>query len=76
MNLLQIYCRVGYCKKIENRLIFSEVMAKSLVSCFLTHGVDIMAPLLSHRRLFTTFTVGYTISDVFVAYSKRAYKLS
>jgi len=26
-------------KKFENRLIFSEVMAKSLVSCFLTHGV-------------------------------------
>ena len=26
-------------KKIENRIIVSEVMAKSLVSCFLTHGV-------------------------------------
>ena len=26
-------------KKIENRLIFWEVMGKSLVSCFLTHGV-------------------------------------
>jgi len=39
MNLLQIYCRVGYCKNFENRIIVSEVMAKSLVSCFLTHGV-------------------------------------
>ena len=27
-------------KKIENRIIVGEVMAKSLVSCFLTHGVD------------------------------------
>jgi len=26
-------------KKIENRLIFGEVMGKSLVSCFLTHSV-------------------------------------
>ena len=27
-------------KKFENRIIVSEVIAKSLVSCFLTHGVD------------------------------------
>ena len=27
-------------KNFENRIIISEVMAKSLVSCFLTHGVD------------------------------------
>ena len=26
-------------KNFENRIIVSEVMAKSLVSCFLTHGV-------------------------------------
>jgi len=40
MNLLQIYCRVGYWKIFENWLIFVEVMAKSLVSCFfLTHNV-------------------------------------
>ena len=26
-------------KKFENRIIVGEVMAKSLVSCFLTHGV-------------------------------------
>jgi len=26
-------------KKFENRLIFGEVMGKSLVSCFLTHSV-------------------------------------
>jgi len=26
-------------KKFENRIIFSEFMAKSLGSCFLTHGV-------------------------------------
>ena len=26
-------------KKSENRLIFGEVMGKSLVSCFLTHSV-------------------------------------
>jgi len=27
-------------QKTENRLIFGEVMGKSFVSCFLTHGVD------------------------------------
>jgi len=27
-------------KKLKNRIIVSEVMAKSLLSCFLTHGVD------------------------------------
>jgi len=26
-------------KNFDNRIIFTEVMAKSLVSCFLTHGV-------------------------------------
>jgi len=26
-------------KNIENRIIVSEVMAKSLVSCFFTHGI-------------------------------------
>ena len=31
-------------KKIENRIIVGEVMAKSLVSCFfLTHGVHVQA---------------------------------
>jgi len=29
-------------KNSENRIIVSEVMAKSLVSCFLTHGVDLL----------------------------------
>jgi len=28
-------------KKFENRIIVGEVMAKSLVSCFLTHGVHL-----------------------------------
>ena len=27
-------------KNFENRIIVGEVMAKSLVSCFLTHGVE------------------------------------
>jgi len=27
-------------EEFENRLIFVEVMGKSLVSCFLTHGVE------------------------------------
>ena len=31
-------------KKIENRIIVGEVMAKSLVSCFfLTHGVHVVS---------------------------------
>jgi len=28
-------------KQIENRLIFGEVIGKSLVSCYLTHGVHL-----------------------------------
>jgi len=38
-------------KKIENRIIVGEVMAKSLVSCFLTHGV--------HYNVETKFTTVY-----------------
>ena len=38
-SLLQIYNWVRQWKKIENRLIFDEVMGKSLVSCFLTRSV-------------------------------------
>ena len=34
MTLLQIYYRVRQRKKFENRLIFGEVIGKSLVSCF------------------------------------------
>ena len=40
-------------KKFENRIIVSEVMAKSLVSFFLTHGVedlDLFVQLLSLRN--------------------------
>jgi len=41
MTLLQIYYRVRQWKKNKNRLIFGEVMGKSLVSCFLlTHSVE------------------------------------
>jgi len=39
-------------KNFENRIIISEVMAKSLVSCFLTHGVDclnLFQPLTDHN---------------------------
>ena len=39
MSLLQIYYGVHQWKKLENWLIFGEVMGKSLVSCFLTHSV-------------------------------------
>ena len=39
MSLLQIYHWVGQRKNFENRLTFGEVMGKSLVSVFLTHGV-------------------------------------
>ena len=37
--LLQIYKRVCQRKNFENRLIFGEVIGKSLVSCFWTYGV-------------------------------------
>ena len=39
-NLLQIYRGVCRRKNFENRLIFGQVMVKSLVLVFLTHGVD------------------------------------
>ena len=39
MSLLQIYRWVCQRKNLENQLVFGEVMDKSLVSCFLTHGV-------------------------------------
>jgi len=43
-ELLQIYYRVHQWKvwkQVENRLIFGEVIGKSLVSCFfLTHGIE------------------------------------
>jgi len=34
MNLLQIYAESATEKNFENRIIYSEDMAKSLVSCF------------------------------------------
>ena len=46
MTLLQIYHWVCRWKNFENRLIFAEVMGKSLVSCFLTHGVDSVLGLI------------------------------
>jgi len=39
MCLLQIYYPVRQWKKFENRLMFGEVMGKSLLSWFLTHSV-------------------------------------
>ena len=35
-----IYHRVCQRKNFENQLIFGEVMGKSLMSCFLTDGVE------------------------------------
>ena len=43
MILLQIYWER---KKIKNRLIFGEVMGRSLVSCFLIHSVYMPVGLL------------------------------
>ena len=55
MSLLQIYYRVRQWKKFENRLIFGEVMGKSLVSCFLlTHGVEIPTRRFSSSILWIT----------------------
>ena len=39
-------------KEFENRLIFGEVMGKSLVSYFLTHGVHTAAINPVHNFLF------------------------
>ena len=39
MILLQISYRVSLWKKIENQLIFDEVMGKSFMSVFLTQSV-------------------------------------
>jgi len=40
-SLLQICRSVCQRKNFENQLTFGEVMGMSLVSCFLTHSVDI-----------------------------------
>ena len=37
-------------KEFENRLIFGEVMDRSLLSCFLTHSVEHLS--LTKRQLF------------------------
>jgi len=47
MSLLHIYQRVCQQKNFENRLTFGEVMGKSLVSRFLTHGFDLVIVLLT-----------------------------
>jgi len=43
-------------KKFENRIIISEVMAKSLVSCFLSHGVD---PVLHTMRAVSIISLSH-----------------
>jgi len=48
MSLLQIYCQVSQYKKFENRLIFGEVMGKSLVS-FLTRCISHNKTVLKHN---------------------------
>ena len=51
-------------KEFENRLIFGEVMSKSLVSCFLTHSVD--SNLLSPReRTISCFTAQRCLCTVY-----------
>ena len=46
MSLLQIYRWVCQWMNFEYRLTFGEVMGKSLVSCFLTHGVHLLSSLI------------------------------
>jgi len=61
MSLLQIYYRVGYWKIFENRIIVSEVMAKSLVSFFwLT--VYILIKHIFNRLQFYGFYVTLTVA--------------
>jgi len=43
-------------KKFENRIIVGEVMAKNLVSCFLTHGVYTLNK--------SKYTAGFISTDV------------
>jgi len=40
MNLLQVYCRVGYWKNFENQLIFSGYGQEYGVLFILTHAVQ------------------------------------
>jgi len=62
-NLLQ---SLRVTKNFENRIIIGEVMTKSLVSCFLTHGVvsDIH---ISQGSVATYFRCGGIFRDKFVA---------
>jgi len=51
MSLLQIYQWVCQWKNFENRLIFGEVMGKSLVSCFfLRHSVHYVTVLYMYHH--------------------------
>jgi len=58
-------------KKIfENRIIISEVMAKSLVSCFLTHGVEILQGMWKSKMCHVTLATplsGMTFSSLGLA---------
>ena len=54
MSLLQIYYRVRQWKKFENRIIVSEVMAKSLVSCFFDSRCSIVSLLYRNTGKYKT----------------------
>jgi len=54
------YQLVGQRKSFENRLTFGDVVGRSLVSCFLTHGVETLCQqnLEEHSEKIKNKTVG------------------
>ena len=54
------YQLVGQRKSFENRLTFGDVVGRSLVSCFLTHGVETLCQqnLEEHSEKMKNKTVG------------------
>jgi len=78
MSLLQIYYGVHQLKKVENRLIFDEVMGKSLVSCFFHSQCsymlnDVKADCLQ-LKLCCTGTGWLSLVDVFAISAMQCYK--
>ena len=59
MTLLHIYQRVYQWKNFENRLTFGEVMSKSSVSCFLTHGVQAQRKITIFCNSFKCIYTGW-----------------
>ena len=68
MSLLPMYHLVRQWKNFENRLTFEEVMGRSLLSCFLTHKVE-MSHVLWPRMIGEQLFIGRLILHMVKPYT-------